>query len=682
MADPLHYVNIGGQTLYQVRAPLGTRPEELRALAREKGTPVVPFEGMREGVVSEYEPVAPGAGGALSVLERVAGAAGRGFLEPRKEDPFGLNVENWKYFGAATPFAAAVRTPLELAESLYGGVKQATGQALYETGLFHGEPERIAAQAFEPVEVASAVLPPVSPLRATGLPARATLPVQRLMGAAERQGVRLLPADVRPDILRPTTGTMSSTLVGGAPIRSAVRESTEQMGRAAQRTAERQGDIIADVHAGEALIEGARVYRDASAARGSRLYERAERLAPDVRTVPQAAIDALDRELARRAESGDFNSPLVNEIQRYRDRLATPGGLSVVGLTEIIRDAKKAGRHEEALRGTNLNRIMNDAAITAERDLLNNMTRSGSPAAARAYRAANNFWRTRVETIDNILEPIVGAGRSGEEALAGVESMARGKKGGVARLSGLLNAIPDWAQGDVRATIIDRLGRARAGAQSAAGDVFSPETFLTNWNKMSPEGKQALFGGQGRMRRDLDDIALLAENLRDTRRFANVSGTGRAVELTGWGGMAGTGLATGNIGLTAMAALTPLATYGAGRLLASPRFVRLLAGAGRANTPAAQRNFMLGLKELAKREPALADPLNKLSDTLSSSRQTAQEGLPTTQGQEDLSIYENMSDAELELLANKDLYESMSDKELEELAKSGKQSLEPGPGMQ
>jgi hypothetical protein len=256
--------------------------------------------------------------------------------------------------------------------------------------------------------------------------------------------------------------------------------------------------------------------------------------------------------------------------------------------------------------------------------------------------------------------------------------MARGKKGGVNRLSGLLNAVPRDAQADVRATLIDRLGRAKGPAQSAEGDVFSPSTFLTNWTKMSSQGKNALFGQNTRMRNDLNDIALLSESARDVAKFGNAPGTGRAGELLTLGGIAATAATTFNpVAIAALAALPALGAASA-RLLASPRFVRLLARAGNVNTPAAQRAFMTGLKGLAVREPALAGPVAELSNSLTP-RQTPQQETPK---EPDLSLYEKYSDAELQAMADQDLYEGMSDAELEALAKGSEPTLTPGPDLQ
>ena len=669
MADELYYVDLGGPTLTEVRAPFGTPPQELKALARLKGKPLVPSpEGFRKplpGVQRGDKPIAPGEGGILSSIARVANAAGRGFMEPRRNDPFGLNPENRSPFTILNAPYDIARGGLEIAESLYGGLKQATGQGIYETGVTKDEPQRIAAQLFQPVEVVSAMLPPnpISAMRGTALRTAARTPAQRLVETAERQRVRLLPSDVGGDMIRGATGIMGSSIFGG-PIRRASVEGAEQLRDAAGRAGSRLGDVVSDVAAGTDVIQGGRTYVERTRGIGGRLYDRAAALAPNLRARPTNAIQIIDDELAAAARSGDTTSPLVIELQRYRDRLADPAGLPIDGITRVIREAKAAGRQEEALRGTNLNRVMNRVAGAAEDETLDLLRRTGHSQAARAYRNANDYWRTRVETIDNVLEPIIGSGRSGEDVLNSIEAMARGKRGGVARLGDFLNVIPRGAQGDVRATIIDRLGRATSGAQGAAGDVFSPATFLKRYGDMSPEGRRALFGSSPRVQRDLQDIADLAESQKETAKFGNPSGSGRFVEATGLAGTAATAATT--LSPTLAFGVAAYAALGAGsaRLLASPRFVRLLAGVKNANTPAAQRAFMAGLKELAVREPALAGPLKEMSENL----QAPQAEGPTPIAR-NLSAYEGMSDAELEAMAGpEDPYEGMTDEQLEAMA--------------
>ena len=64
---------------------------------------------------------------------------------------------------------------------------------------------------------------------------------------------------------------------------------------------------------------------------------------------------------------------------------------------------------------------------------------------------------------------------------------------------------------------------------------FSPDRWLNAWGKLSPNGKNALFGDAGGnpLRKALDDVARVAQQFRDLRQYQNTSGTAHAA-----GGMA------------------------------------------------------------------------------------------------------------------------------------------------
>lgn len=81
----------------------------------------------------------------------------------------------------------------------------------------------------------------------------------------------------------------------------------------------------------------------------------------------------------------------------------------------------------------------------------------------------------------------------------------------------------------VAATVIDDLGTASAGSNASTGDTFSPATFLTNWNKLTPAGREALFSGFPNATQVHSQVAAIAEAADmmrgNARHWANPSGT-------------------------------------------------------------------------------------------------------------------------------------------------------------
>jgi len=119
--------------------------------------------------------------------------------------------------------------------------------------------------------------------------------------------------------------------------------------------------------------------------------------------------------------------------------------------------------------------------------------------------------------------------------------------------------------------------------QDEIGEVFSPETFLTNWNKITPDAKTTLFASlPGDMRKDLDKIAKVASNLRDgSKVFANPSGTAQAATNQLTAGAAILSLMTGNAGAAGAIAGGVVGANAASRIMTNPLAVKWLAEATR-----------------------------------------------------------------------------------------------------
>jgi hypothetical protein len=199
------------------------------------------------------------------------------------------------------------------------------------------------------------------------------------------------------------------------------------------------------------------------------------------------------------------------------------------------------------------------------------------------------------------------AGLSGEQIFSKLEAMA-GSKGDAARFARTMNSLsPDEATA-VRATFIDRLGRAAPGAQNAEGDVFSIARWLTRWNQMTPEAKSVLFG-RGELRAAMSDLALLAEKVKRSEKLAGHSNTGAVMEWNKTNAALWTAvgsLVTGHpivaIGLAAPAAYQRLSA----EILTSPRLLRWLTRVPKQADFNGQLSYLSKLQTIAAREPGIA----------------------------------------------------------------------------
>jgi hypothetical protein len=152
------------------------------------------------------------------------------------------------------------------------------------------------------------------------------------------------------------------------------------------------------------------------------------------------------------------------------------------------------------------------------------------PQASQAFSRANNYYRAGLDRLDTLSDVV---NRGGPESM--FNAAMSGTKDGATRLRAMMRSLEPAEQKTVAATVLKRMGTANAGAQDATGDVFSPNTFLTNYNKMSPEAKTALFDRlPGDTRATIDNIASVASNLREgSKVFNNPSGTAGASHQVG-----------------------------------------------------------------------------------------------------------------------------------------------------
>lgn len=197
------------------------------------------------------------------------------------------------------------------------------------------------------------------------------------------------------------------------------------------------------------------------------------------------------------------------------------------------------------------------------------------PAATAAWNRANTYTRAGMDRLDTISSVIDKNG--GPEAV--FQAAISGTKEGATTLRAVMQSVPEGTQKIVSSTVLRRLGRATPGKQNDLGEKFSTETFLTNWNSMSPQAKAVLFDRYGPdFRQNMDQIAKVTDNLRQgSKVFQNPSGTAQASIQYGTAGAALMSVLTGNVGTAAAIGTGVAASNLSARLLTNPNAVRWLA---------------------------------------------------------------------------------------------------------
>lgn len=436
--------------------------------------------------------------------------------------------------------------------------------------------------------------------------------------AAQRQGVEMLPADVGGATTRRLTAAAAQAPLSAAPITAAAERSSASFGQATQRAT--QGSRLAPDDAGAIVVKAGERFNKQSRETGGRLYDRAEKLAQGVSIKAKGAIATIDEQIAELSQAREVNAPLINALERFKADLSNNQGIKVSGMRDLRTAAQKAA-YTEDMRSTPAQRVLGIVANAISDDINAGLAQAGRANAAQAFKTADSYWRDRVEYIDKVLEPVIGKGKSGEAVLTSVEQMAQGKGKGVQNLMKLMRSVDKEELADIQATVIDRMGKSTAGAQNAEGSAYSASTFLTNWNKMSGKGKAALFPNT-EVRRNLDELAMIADNMKQAGKYANSSNTA--------GGIMGQVAITGGLGMASPTALIlgSAAQYLSGRALTSPRLTAWLAKVP--TNPQAQAAHIKRLDAIAAAEPIIANDIASIKQFLanapSSSRAAATEG--------------------------------------------------------
>jgi hypothetical protein len=263
-----------------------------------------------------------------------------------------------------------------------------------------------------------------------------------------------------------------------------------------------------------------------------------------------------------------------------------------------------------------------ESALT--NDIMSNARAIGGQAAETALRRADQFYRTgsqRLKQIDQRFG-VMNDRVSAENLYSRIKGVAQsGARSDVDSLIALRKTVPNDVWGDVSATLLDDMGRAAASTPGVTQDgAFSVGKFVTEYDKMSPQARDVLFGAGSPLRASLDNLAQVADFQRGVERAANASRSGvSAQNVTTISGLGGATYAavTGNPGVLATVAAGGAGMMLTGEMLTNPAFVRWLAGAPRAGQAVGGwRAHLAQLAQLAARDPALTAYYSQLVSPL------------------------------------------------------------------
>jgi hypothetical protein len=374
-------------------------------------------------------------------------------------------------------------------------------------------------------------------------PSATTVAGREVLNAADalsRDGIsiRPAPADVGGPVARRLTGAVNQSLAGGAILRNRAGGYIDAIEAAKNRaadslaptgeTAQPLADTAADLLDSNSLGG----YRDRARAAANQAYGAAETLSGDpvIPSLPSFSQALASKIAELRNVPGGADSPNVRALENISSDLNTRG-YSVSGLRRLRTDL---GRQLDATN-PNSREIAGALRQPLAQDIDAGLRQQGQGQAADMWQAADSDYAQSRSDLNDIRK-VIGPdnARYSPERVAGrISTLIKGNGTGDGDLVGrVLNTLQPDQAARVRASVVQTLGRAKPGNQSAAGDVFSPETFLTNWQdeNFSPSAKAALIPDP-QARADLDNIGRVSQGAREAGRYRNHSNTAGSFDL-------------------------------------------------------------------------------------------------------------------------------------------------------
>lgn len=321
--------------------------------------------------------------------------------------------------------------------------------------------------------------------------------------------------------------------------------------------------------------------------------------------------------------------PVQNSLVSFRDVLSefqsTPALQSRVtgGAWSLFEDfATDVGANRGALPYKALKRYRTDIGESIGNPIVATLSKQKKAASKRLYAALSKDmenaaeqagigkeWRAANAIAERIrnheIKLLKSVQEKGLDDKAFDAVMGSAKSGGK-RLAMMRRSIPKEEWETVVGTTIGNLGLAKAGAQSAEGDVFSAAAYLTSWNNLSDGAKQVLFSGTkySPLRQEMDGLAKVAGAFKDVDSLTNRSRTGNVMAtiktlwapLVAGGSAAVFGGASAGVGMGLTVGAAGIGgPYYAARLMTNPKFVKWLTTA----TKAAKQGAKATIKQTA-----------------------------------------------------------------------------------
>jgi hypothetical protein len=229
----------------------------------------------------------------------------------------------------------------------------------------------------------------------------------------------------------------------------------------------------------------------------------------DLTQTRSAVQSVIDRRVGKRQPDPEAGLQQVLNAIRHPEPISMEGAR---GLRSDVRDAGDLSPHP-GLNAGDYNRIAQ--AITGDMRFAAHQHGAGPEFETAEKRFSE------IAARNTVLNKIRRS--SGEAAISKLTGAAREKGGDVRLLQGLQKTMPAAEFQQIGGSILHELGSAPATGH------FSLDRFVTGWNKLSGDAKQALFSASHL--KNIDDIVHLGQHLKSALSTTNKSHTAQALIL-------------------------------------------------------------------------------------------------------------------------------------------------------
>jgi hypothetical protein len=293
------------------------------------------------------------------------------------------------------------------------------------------------------------------------------------------------------------------------------------------------------------------------------LYNRIDHMVDPAVTSPLTRTLQQVMEIDRARMAAGLPRSKVSEL--LDEPLRRGGGLTYQGVKDLRSSIGEMMKGRQPIpEGMSRSEVESVYGPLSE-DLRGAVAAAGGPEALKVWERANAIAGRWAQTRKQLAAVLKAP--SDEAIVDKVHSMMMDKGGNLQQLLNIRRNIPTDHWNELASGVLGRMGW-RPG-----GTGFSPDAFLTEYNKLSPQAQALAFGDVKPM---IDNIATVSQRYKELQRYANPSGTGRTVAgaamLLGAGGFGYEHLLHPILALQHAAWAAPVAGagYTAAKYLASP----------------------------------------------------------------------------------------------------------------